>query len=340
MRIKNNLLILIVFTASILFLSCTNLKRPAIGPDDLILVLADQPTFDMHKPQLERIYNDPIFTPMEEYRFNIRRINLDEFYEGSNKFRYLIFLVNVDSETAEAQFIKKMLSENVMEGVRNGDYYYAEKDDIWARNQTVLLLMDSKNIHLGGYLDKFSDKMFRVFNDRMIADVKKSLFDTRYNNKMAQDVTKKDHDFDIFIPHDYVIINEGVRNDKFIRYRRFNPDRWLTVLRTKYDTELSFQENIIQVRDRIGKEFGDSVRINPEILKFVPDTTYVPDGMKAQGIWEYAEGGGPFFTHAFLKNDTFYFIDVAVFAPSKKKYPFLIQLELMAQTIKFPELEN
>ncbi len=340
MPIKNKLLLLVLTAAALILSSCSNLKRPAIGPDDLILVLSDQATFDMHKPAIEKIYNDPIFTPMEEYRFNIRRIGLDEFYEGSNKFRFLIFLVNVNSETAESQFIKKMLSENIIEGVKNGDYYYAVKEDLWSRGQTALILMDSENLHLGDYLDRFSEKMFSVFNDRMTAQVKKRLFDTKYNNKKAQDITKRDYNFEIFVPHDFVIINEGVRNDRFIRYRRFNPDRWLTVLRTKYDSGLTFQENVIRTRDRMGREFGDSVRVNPEIITFIPDSTFVPDGVKVRGIWEYEEGGGPFFTYAFLNAGTFYLIDGAVFAPAKKKYPFLIQLELMAESVKFPELEK
>jgi hypothetical protein len=329
-----------MFAVLSLFLaSCSNLKRPAIGPDDVILVLADQTIFDTHKPRLEEVFGDPINTPMQEYRFNIRRIGMDEFREGSSKYKFLIFLVNVDSETAEAQFIKKMLSEKIIEGVRSGDYYYAQKNDVWSRGQTVLFLMDSKNLHLDRYLLSFRDKLYDIFNSTMLAGVKKRLFD-KYNNEMAADYTKKNYNFEIFVPHDFVIIEEGKGSDKFIRYRRFNPDRWLTVLRTKYDTSLSFQENIIQTRDRIGAQFGDSVRVNPEFLKFKADTTFVSDGVMARGIWEYAEGGGPFFTQAFLRNDTFYMIDGCVFAPEREKYPFIIQLELMAASIKFPELEK
>ncbi|MBU4487047.1 MAG: DUF4837 family protein [Candidatus Delongbacteria bacterium] len=339
MRIKNKSKSLILVILSILLVSCSNFKQPALGPEDLILVLADQTIFDTYKPQLEKIFNDPIYTPMEEYRFNIRRIDMDEFHQGSSKFKYLIFLVNVDSETAEAQFIKKMLSDNIKDGVRNGDYYYAIKEDIWSRAQTVLFLMDSKNIHLSTYLENFKEKMFGVFNDRMMTDVKNRLFD-RYNNKMAQDYTKRNYNIDIFVPHDFTIVEEGSKTEKFIRYRRFNPDRWLTVLRTNYNTGLTFQENIIQTRDRIGKQFGDSVRVNTELISFQADSTFSSDGLKAQGLWEYFEGGGPFFTYAFLKNGTFYMIDGAVFAPSKKKYPFVIQLDLMAKTVKFLELEN
>ena len=338
--IKNKVLYVVIFAAVIFLSSCSGFKRPAIGPDDVILVLSDQKTFDMHKPQIENIFNDRIYTPMPENRFNIRRIGLDEFNEGAAKYKFMIFLLNVDSDSPEAKYMQKMLTESIMEGVRKGEYYYAVKEDIWARGQTVLLLMDSKNIHLGGYLERFSNKMFGVFNDEMLKGVKSRLFNTRYNNKNAQEHAKKKYNFEVFVPHDFFIAEERSKSDTFIRFRRFNPDRWLTVMRTKYNSDLSFQENMIETRDRIGEQFGDSVRINSNIVKFVPDTVFSDNGLKLTGIWEYAEGGGPFFSRAFLQGDTFYFIDGAVFAPGDKKYPFIIQLELMSETVKFLELEN
>lgn len=340
LSIKNRIFYAFFCSTIILLSSCSGFKRPAIGPDDLILVLSDETTFDMHKPQLEDIFNDRIYTPMPENRFNLRRIGLTEFNEGSAKYRFLIFLVNVDSDSPESKFIKKMLTENIMEGVRKGEYYYAVKEDIWARNQTALLLMDSKYIHLGGYLEGFSGKLFKIFNEKMLAGVKSSLFNTRYNNKNAQEHAKKKYDFEVFVPHDFFIAEERTNPDTFIRFRRFNPDRWLTVMRTKYNSDLSFQENVIQTRDRIGKQFGDSVKVNPDILRFEPDSTFSDQGIKLNGVWEYSEGGGPFFTRAFIKNDSFYLIDGAVFAPGEKKYPFLIQLELMSETVKFLELKE
>ncbi len=329
----------IILTALIVLTSCSGFKRPAIGPHDLILVLSDQRTFDMHKFQLEKIFNDPIHAPMRENRFSIRRIGMDQFNEGSAKYRYLILLTNVDNSSPEASFIKRMLTESIMDGVREGKYYYAVKDDIWANDQTVLLLMDSRNIHLGGYLERFSDNLFRIFNDKMIETVKERLLETRFNNKKAQEFARKKYNFDVFVPHDFIVSEERTVPDIFVRFRRFNPDRWLTVLRTNYDTSMTFQDNIIKTRDRIGEQFGDSVRVNPEFLTFVPDTLFSPNGLMAKGIWEYAEGGGPFFTRAFLNNDVMYIIDGAVFAPGVKKYPFVIQLEIMSETVRFLELE-
>ncbi len=338
MQIKNKVLILLSLISALFALSsCSSFKKQALGPDELIIVLADETIYDTHLPQLQALYSRPVYTPMKEELFYLKRVTREEFEkENYSRYKNIIMLSNIDSNTPETDFIKKMISDGIQEGVRNGEYYYALKNDAWSKGQTILFLLDSKNVHLGGYLERFSDKMFNVFYEKMITGIKKRLFD-KYSNDYARDYLNKNYGMDMIIPHDFSIGEQGKGKDKFIRFRRTNPDRWMTVLRTQYDSELSFQENIIQTRDRIGSEFADSVKVNPEILSFKPDSAFAPDGIKAEGIWEYYDGGGPFFTYAFIKNGNFYLIDGAVFAPSKDKYPFLIQLDLMAKTAKIPD---
>jgi len=94
------------------------------------------------------------------------------------------------------------------------------------------------------------------------------------------------------------------------------------------------QENIVNLRDAASREFGDSIRINPEIISFDNDTTFDANGVITKGIWEWNEGGGPFINYAFIKNNSLYLIDCAVYAPGMDKYPHLDQLQVMARMVK------
>ena len=315
--------------------SCSGIKGRAVGRDEEILVVADEELYDMFKPALENIFSDIIHTPMEEKRFTLRRISIGEFKENGHKFKNIIMLGDIDSDTPESDYIASIFTDEIKEGVRESEYYYVVKNDIWVNGQLILFLLDSDKMFLSQYLDKYKDKMFNIFNDKLIAKVKDTLFD-RFNNKDAQEVVKEKRGIDIFIPHDFVIINEG-KEINFIRFRRWNPDRWLTVIKGEYDENLSLEDNIIVLRDAAGGEFGDSVRINTELLTFKKDSTFAEGCVKAQGLWEYTEGGGPFFTYGFVKKEMLYLVDGAVFAPQKEKYPYIIQLDLMARTVKFPE---
>ena len=334
MQIRNRVLIIFLIFLSIIISSCS-IKGKAVGREGEIIVVADEEMFDMFKPALENIYSDPIYTPMLEERFTLRRMSLSKFKENGHKFKNIIMLADIDGFSPESEYISDIFTDEIKEGVRESEYYYVVKNDIWAKDQLVLFLLDSKEMFLGQYLEKYNGKIFNIFNDKLVAKVKDNLFD-RFNNKDAQESAKEKKGIDIFVPHDFTIINEGKDID-FIRFRRFNPDRWLTVIKGEFDENLSLEDNIIVLRDAAGGQFGDSVRINPELLTFKSDSTFAEGCMKAQGLWEYLEGGGPFFTYGYVKKDMLYLVDGAVFAPEREKYPYIIQLDLMARTVKFPE---
>ena len=319
---------------SMVITSCS-IKGKALGKDEEIIVVADEEMFDMFKPALEKIYSDPIYTPMLEERFTLRRMSLTKFKEIGYKLKNVIMLADIDAYTPESEYISDIFTDKIKEGVRESEYYYVVKNDIWAKDQLVLFLLDSKEMYLSQYLEKHKGKMFDIFNDKMIAKIKDNLFD-RFNAKGAQELAKEKKGIDLFVPHDFAIVNEGEDVD-FLRFRRWNPDRWLTVIKGEFDENLSMEENVIVLRDAAGSKFGDSVRVNPELLTFKPDSTFVKGGIRAQGLWEYDLGGGPFFTYGYVKEKMLYLVDGAVFAPQKAKYPYIIQLDLMARTVKFPE---
>ncbi|NOR45638.1 MAG: DUF4837 family protein [Candidatus Delongbacteria bacterium] len=335
MKIKNRVLLVILILLSLVVISCSGIKSRAVGKESQIIVVADEEMFDMFKPALENIYTDAIYTPMLEERFTLKRMSLAKFKKSGHKFKNIIMLADIDGYTEESEYISAIFTDKIKEGVRESEYYYVVKNDIWAKGQLILFLLDSKEMYLSQYLEKHKGKMFDIFNDKMVAKIKDNLFD-RFNAKGAQKLAKEKKGIDLFVPHDFAIVNEGEDID-FIRFRRWNPDRWLTVIKGEFDENLSLEDNIVVLRDAAGSQFGDSVRINTELLTFKSDSTFAKGCIKAQGLWEYLEGGGPFFTYGFVKKDMLYLVDGAVFAPEREKYPYIIQLDLMARTVKFPE---
>ena len=322
-----------VIVCLILLVSCSNFKRNSLGPENLICVLADKDTYEIYRNQLENIFHDPIFTPIVENRYELKRVDKKEFGKKS-RFHNIIMLTDVDSNSDESKFINEMFTDSLRQGVREGKYLYFFQKDIWAKKQNVLFLMDSKNFLLDDYLNKNKEKIFNYINDRNLDIIKSRLFDNFNDAELEKDV-RKNRNIKLFIPHDFVLINEG-KNVEFLRFRRRYPDRWLTIIKGDYNSEFSFQENVIKLRDEAGREFGDSVRVNPERIIFQEDTTFEQNGIKVKGIWEYELGGGPFFTYAFLRKNRLYLIDGAVYAPEKeRKYPFINQLDLMAKTVEF-----
>ncbi len=321
----------ILFLVILISLSSCS-KKKAINYGNTIYVLADEKVYDKHISELNKIYNDVVFTPRAENRFNLQRVSLDGF-KDKNTFHNLILLTDIDNNSVESNFIKAMFSEKILAGVRTGDYIDAILEDLWAFKQNIIVFFDSKEDNLTKYLQESKKTILNKLLVKEQLELGKQLTDD-YHNAKDEVYIKEKYGFDIYITHDFRIVNEGKKNTKFIRLRRFMPDRWLTIIEGTYSPEKSFQENVIYLRDKAGEEFGDKVNINPEIISFTPDTTFSQTGYLVKGIWEYAEGGGPFFCYAFIKNNSFYLIDGSVFAPGRDKYPFLDQLDFMAKSFK------
>lgn len=312
-------------------------KRKSIGSPDEVLVLADKTLYNRYKDQLEQIFNKPIYTPQLEKRFSLHRIEKKDF--GMKKeFKNIIMLFDIDSESPESKYLKSFFDESIIEGVRKGDYFYAFKNDQWARNQNLIFLMDSKKNGLVNFLDnqKYKDMLFDSFYKSHMDDIEDGLFD-KHNNKEAEDSVLTKYGYDLIVPHDFRIINERKDDQNFVRFRRFLPDRWLTIIKGKYNDELTLKQNTILQRNETGQYFGDKVWINmDDKLSFtiLKDTTFTKDGILMKGLWEFTEGGGPFFTYAFKKGNDLYLIDGSTYCPGKDKMPFLDQLDVMARRVR------
>ncbi len=331
LQIKNyKLKILVLSLLSILLSSC--FLRESIGRDETVIVLAGQELFDKFKPQLDSLLGDVIYTPRAEKRFVLKRVSATDFV-NKKEFRNILMLGDIDGKNKESSLINKFLSEEVKEGVRRGEYFFIVQDNLWARHQTVFFLLESKNNHLESHLKNYGEYIVDRIVDKKYDIIKEDLFD-RFNNADDREAVNKKYGFDIYVPHDFSIINEGTKPD-FVRFRRRFPDRWLTIIWSRYQPDLTFKENFIELRNRAGRQFGDSVRVNPAIFSVKSDTTFTQDGFLVEGIWDYELGGGPFFAYAFVRGGMLYLIDGSVYAPDRRKYPYLDQLKVMAKTFKF-----
>jgi hypothetical protein len=137
--------------------------------------------------------------------------------------------------------------------------------------------------------------------------------------------------------------------DGFMSYIRKNPDRLVTLL---YRVEPI--KNPIEFRDSLFSEHfnGDEVVVDnisvtseegkASFIKLTSlDTINFRDvkAVQIKGVWknDKLKGGpmgGPFISYVFQKDGLWYFLDGHVFAPGKKKWPFLEEVNIILNTFK------
>ncbi len=219
-KTRHIILIISFILITLSTISCS--KKKAINYGNTIYVLADKISFRKHIADLNNIYNDVIYTPMSENRFNLERVSIEEF-KNKNTFHNLILLTNIDSDSEESKFIKAMFGAKIIDGVRTGDYIDAVLEDLWAFKQNIIVFFDSNEDHLTNYLQNSKQKIL----DKLLAKEQLLLGEQLtddYHNAKDEKYIKEKYGFDIYITHDFRIVNEG-KDIEFIRLRRFMPDR-------------------------------------------------------------------------------------------------------------------
>jgi hypothetical protein len=151
-----------------------------------------------------------------------------------------------------------------------------------------------------------------------------------------KDIAKElrdDFGFSLRVQKDYYLVRKS-SEERLIRLRRCNPDRFLTV--SWMETDTLSDSLIIAERERLSGLYQNPVKIYPEHNRFYSYENGFSSGRILRGLWGLTDGmgGGPFFTIAFKDESRrrVYFLDGSVFAPGREKFPFLQQLEVMART--------
>lgn len=312
------------------------LKPPAKGSLDKVIVFADSAAYAACGPALSLALERRIDTPQPETIFTLKPVPWSEF--GNSSAAPLILLIGtLNGEGEVSVYVKGMFDEETRKGVEAGQYWLFIKENPWHSHQLAAVICADDIGELKSRIRLGADEIFTEINEPVMARLHDMLYSVKEQLKLEEELFDK-YGFKIRIQHDYLLVRDELE-ERFVRLRRFNPDRWLTISWVEADT---LTDSLIAAeRVRLGKLFTDPTAIYPDYNRFQPYDYIYPGGRMLRGLWaaESNIGGGPFFTCALHSHSDgmVYFIDGAVFSPGKDKLPFLQQLEVMARTFQPPE---
>jgi hypothetical protein len=304
------------------------------GRDEVILIAPGEFIVDSFIDDLERVE----YYPTEEKIFNIKRVGLSEF-DRYKLWRNVVIVGNFGES-----YINNLLGEQAKEEVEKGAQIFLE-EDLWVRLQTAVIITGTNTEETQQLLDRSAGTVYRVLREEETERFSKMVYMQGYQEKETKKMeTLLGASFDI--PLGYRLAKN---EDGFMTYERKNPDRLVTLL---YSSESI--KNPIEFRDSLfskyfnGDEvFVDSINVSSEngktrFLKLTSlDTINFKNkkAIKIKGVWrnDKVEGGpmgGPFISYIFQKNGIWYFLDGHVFAPGKKKWPFLEEVDIILNTFE------
>lgn len=331
----------IIFAAVFLFILTTScgVKRDALGSLDKIIVIADSTQWVDIRDDVHAALDHIIYSPQPEPAFEILQKNPDEL-GALQRFPNLLVIGTLDAEQEMQVLLDKLLTGDAISRVAQDSAFLFNKQDPWARQQLLGLAVSKDLPTLKKNLKKHGERLFNLYDEHLSANMLHTLFD-HFEQKEITKMLMDKHGWSVRLQADYFVAVDS-SDIRYVWLRRFNPQRWISVYwEPADDPSMLSKEWMLSRRDQVIRPMYDGdyiyekgvIQTQEKVVNF--KNRYA---IRLDGVWQNDEHimGGPFRSFGFYdENDgRLYMIDLAVFAPGRRKYPYLRQLEEIASTFK------
>ncbi len=283
------------------------------------------------KANLERYY----YTTENETFFEIEHINFEKI-EQFYKFNNLIFYADMESEQVVSSYVKDLLGESIKTEIEENSVALFPKNNLWANNQFVIFLVGNNEENLLKLNILQSDRIFNLFKNELY----KKKADRIYKQVLHNNRLYSQYPWKLELTKNYVIYKQDPQNN-FVSYLarlRNHPDRYLSVYYTEIDSSQFTKEWLYSTRAELAWKYFDEDEMNESNVRFENYKLENHSGWKLSGKWQnykYAVGGA-FQSFAFYhkESSSAYIIDNSVYFPEGYKLSALIELEIIANTLK------
>ena len=330
----------------VLQLSSCDFQKPAYGPEDEIVVIADSSEYQMLKPALDSTFEKIIYTPQPEKLFTLKRvpeINMEQYKNRKN----IIIIAPLNSNSNTGKFINGSVDPKLKSKILSDSVFEITKYSLWARNQLVMLLTAPTMPKLIADINKSRDNLLYAFQKISDQRLYASLYNSEFEQKKVEGGFLKKYGWVIYVQADYqVALN--VPKDNFVWLRRgVNTDmeRWIFVhWIDNASPDYLNADSVRAIRNRMTKKFYRTADDSSYVIiagDYYTTTEVNFEGRYAlltQGLWELnIKGmGGPFINYTFYDQKThrIYMIDGSIYAPKYYKRNLIQQMDVTLQSFK------
>lgn len=326
------------------FIGCDSSNKPATGLEDEIYVMADSAEFSELEIALDSTFEKIINTPQPEKLFTLKRISVNQIDKFKSK-KNIILVAPLNSSSTASKYINSIIDSKVKERFQNDPGYIATKQDLWAKNQLVMILSAPTMQELEFKILKDRDNLLYSFQKASDKRLYQSLYAPTYERKNIEGKILRDYGWLIYVQADFKLAISKPE-DNFVWLRRSpgsDMERWIFVhWIDNADPSLLNVDSVRSIRNRLTKKYYQTSDDTGYVIiaqDYFTNTEVNFKGRYAlltQGLWDLnIKGmGGPFINYIFYdeKSKRIYMLDASVYAPKYYKRNLLQQLDVTLQS--------
>lgn len=308
------------------------------GNIDEIVVFADSSDWVDYRDGIRQYFSQEYLTPVPEVEYQLNWQPFSRF-ENHKRKRNLMFLSRLDAADKVSSAINVLLNEEIIDGVKSGDYFYIPQENTWARGQYVVFMVaPTKNDMIQRIYD-LGELVYDDFEKYYYNRLKTQMFKREENTDM-EEYFLNHFPFTMRVQHDYRLVDESVDN-RYIWLRRVYPDRDRSITVSWFPNNDSLRINrewIVEKRNALARRIheGDVIVEDETTMEQVRFQRWA--ALRLEGTWKNPTRfiGGPFRTITFVdkKSNLIFMIDFFVQAIGERKKVYLDQLDVIAHTFR------
>ncbi len=320
MNILKRFLFLCIFSV-IAFLFCHRLPDSVGKARDVVVVASVIDTILINTNL--QIYH---YVPQREPYF-IFIYASDTMLKNVKQFHSLFLYGSLNEE-----FINELLNEEARAATRKDTFNLFKVNNLWARNQTVLILAVSEPRYIKQGIIKYQKMIKKILEETYYQKIKLSFYEKEMDKNIKTHLIKFGWSMDVPIGW---MIDSTYKSENFIYVHTHYPDR--SIFLYKEGGIITLNDSLaFEKRNAITKKFYNGDYILKELTLVEPIEFQDMKGLMVRGVWQNDSlvAGGPFLSYFLTKNDSLFIIDGMLFLPGERKTDYIMGLEVMMNSVK------
>lgn len=322
---------LIIWFAALLLLplSCSGPVVPAVGESNDLVIIHDGPPTARARNHLVPVMESGVNWLLGEPAFRTT-VTRPSIARDLRNRRQIIVIGTWEGGDVEREIAGKIRSLD-----RDGPPRLHIGRDVWAKGQTVGVLMGRNDDELVEYIDAHGPEILADFEAGMTARASDRLRTAAAESGMEAELGSR-FGWSLAPPSGYDFFTTDAA-DGFVFFRRTRPDRTVFVYWQEGEEHFVTEEFVMSKRAELTARYydGDEIQwrrpVTTEPVEFAGRSA-----LRLSGWWGNRDrvGGGPFMTYCFYEptQERVYMIDATLFAPSMDKTAFVRNLDAVANT--------
>jgi hypothetical protein len=317
----STVLVMTMFVLLTLFTGCSRIPAD-IGRSNEVVVVSTKIDSVLIVEHLQ-LYT---FVPQKEnlFKFTYVHDSLIKYYKNY----HTLFLYG----SLEDEFLDILLRNDAKATTREDTFALFKLNDLWTRDQTVIILVASEHDHIRRAFTKFKPVITPLLEENYYQKIKQ----TYYVKKMSKKLKKTLASYGFTMDFDKQwMIDSTFRNEGFVFIHTHFPDRSVFYYREPLQEPLT-DSLVFKKRDELTAQFYRGDYILRDFTTIEPIEFKELQGIRMRGVWQNDSlvAGGPFISYFFTHKDTLIAIDGLLFNPGERKSDYFTALEVILNSFE------